>query len=53
MKMWIVMGFSVLSLSLMLSNAVASVVHHPDYPAEKAQTKAKDQATPKEPIATE
>lgn len=47
MKMWFVMGFSV------LSNAVASVVHHPDYPEEKAQTKAKDQASSKEPAATE
>ena len=36
MKMWFVMGFSVLSLSLVLSNAVASVVHHPDYPEEKS-----------------
>lgn len=53
MKMWFVMGFSVLSLSLVLSNAVASVVHHPDYPEEKAQTKAKDQASSKEPAATE
>lgn len=53
MKMWFVMGFSVLSLSLVLSNAVASMVHHPDYPEEKAKTKAKDQASSKEPAATE